>query len=227
MIISCWLGAQDIPSLERTFSVDVECVATGRGHNDRSPVWVAMVDCHGTCVLNIQIAVENVFSYLTPVTGVRAGDIRDTVPLDEALARVHAALGPDVRLVGQSPKSDIDWLKLEQGTHYKDVVDLAQVFKYVDPYRQNRISMFSLMHEASVLLEANPEDAHDPEVDARWSMELYKRYALPGLEKERAKASQMLAAIRPPKSVAKQLNYNCDGVCMAKFYKAKCFCGQP
>ena len=40
-------------------------------------------------------------------------------------------------------------------------------------------------------------------------------------------AKQRLLSSRPPPSFAKRNNYRYEGVCMAAFYPAKCFCGAP
>ena len=60
-----------------------------------------------------------VYSYLNAITGQKEGDLEGAPPLADVIANVKAALGPDVILVGQSIKSDIAWLTLEQGVDYK------------------------------------------------------------------------------------------------------------
>ena len=210
-------------------SVDVECVAMGRGHSDRGVCRVAVVDETERVLLNEYVKPEGrIASYLTPITGVREGDLDNAKSLEAVLAQVYALLSPDVTLVGQAVASDIAWLQLKEGVHYKDVIDLAQVFAAYNP-RYKNTSYFSLQHEANTLLggagliHAGP---HNPANDCIASIRLYKKYCVesPHLLES---AKQQLLQNRPPPSFAKQRNYRYEGVCLAAFYPAKCICGQP
>ena len=210
-------------------AVDVECVATGRGHSDRSVCRVAVVDENERVLLNELVKPDKpVVSYLTPFTGLRAGDLENGKSLDAVLAQVHGLLSPDVTLVGQAVASDIKWLQLVQGVHYKDVVDLAQIFATYNPRFKNT-SYFSLQHEADTLLGGVAmigTGPHDPANDALACIRLHKKYCIesPHLL---ASAKQQLLRNRPPPSPAKQHNYRYEGVCMAAFFPEKCICGQP
>lgn len=124
-------------------SVDVECVATGPGHNDRAPSWVALVDETGARVFNSFIAVSEVFNYLTPVTGHKPGDLDGARSFDEVMQELKTHLGPDVRLVGQNIGGDIKWLNLQQGVDFQESVDIAQSFKAYNP-RYGNYSHFTL-----------------------------------------------------------------------------------
>ena len=210
-------------------SVDVECVATGRGHNDLGVCRVAVVDENERVLLNELVKPDkSVVSYLTPITGLRAGDLDNGKSLDAVLAQVHALLSPDVTLVGQAVANDIKWLQLDQGVHYKDVVDLSEVFATYNPRFQNT-SYFSLQHEADTLLGGVAmigTGPHDPANDALACIRLHKKYCIksPHLL---ASAKQQLLRNRPPPNFRKQHNYRYEGVCMAAFFPAKCTCGQP
>ncbi|GCA65256.1 hypothetical protein KIPB_016687, partial [Kipferlia bialata] len=46
-------------------ALDVECVASGYGHNDRTPCWVAIVDLQGTVLLDKKIRVTEMVSPMT------------------------------------------------------------------------------------------------------------------------------------------------------------------
>ena len=131
-------------------------------------------------------------------------------------------------LVGQSLQSDIDWLGLQEGVDFARSVDLSEQFKCYNP-RFGNTSFFSLQHEAAVLLGAKPSaGAHDPAQDAQWSVQLYNKFVAPANSATLLKdARQKLLRIRPQPSVAKLLNYQHEGVCMAKFFKEKCICKQP
>lgn len=45
-------------------SIDVECVATGKGHSDLSPCWVAVVNSSIEVLVNVVIKVENFYHSL-------------------------------------------------------------------------------------------------------------------------------------------------------------------
>ena len=208
-------------------SVDVECVATGRGHNDRGVCRVAVVDDSERVLLNEYVKPEErIVSYLTPVTGVREGDLDNAKKLEDVLTRVYALLSPDVTLVGQGVRSDITWLRLIKGVHYKDVVELADVFAAYNQ-RYKNMNYFTLQHEADTLLgEMIGSGPHNPANDALASIRLHKKYCVesPHLL---ASAKQQLLRNRPAPNFGKQHNYRYEGVCLAAFRPEKCVCGQP
>lgn len=229
---------------ERIVSVDVECVANGCGHNDRCVARVAVVGtppaghpqagtaAHAELLLDALVAPPDgtsVVSYLTPITGLRAADFDGAAlqTLDAVVAAVRALLGPDVVLVGQGIASDIQWLQLQAGCDYARSVDLAEVFRTYNP-RYSSYNYWTLRHEATTLLSVGrlAHEEHCPADDARSSILLYRKYVVDAPhELEAAKAR--LLSVRPAPSVAKQLNYQYEGVCMAKFMAARCICGQP
>ena len=132
------------------FCVDVEAVATGRGHSDRTP---CLMDQDERVLLKTMIRVDKpIVSYLTPLTGTRLGDLRGAPSYEEVVRKVKALLGRDAVLVGQSVKSDIEWMKLEQGKDYSSTVELSDMFETYNP-RYGNYSRFSLAHEANVLLK--------------------------------------------------------------------------
>ncbi len=144
----------DHSDADRFFSVDVECVATGRRHDDRDVCIVAVVDQNEKVLLKRMVKPEKpVVSYLTPLTGVRAGDLDHASELAAVIAEVKALLGPNAVLVGQNVKSDIKWLKLQQGVDYQRTVELGEMFKAYNS-RYGNFSFFSLAHEANTLLQA-------------------------------------------------------------------------
>ena len=139
-------------SEKRYMSVDVECVANGTRHDAREVCNVAVVDGQGNVLLSKKVKPEGrVVSYLTPITGVRKGDLDNGERLDNVIVEVKALLGHDVTLVGQGVQSDIAWLNLQQGQDYADSVELGEMFKaYNQRYRN--FSYFSLSHEANTLI---------------------------------------------------------------------------
>ena len=141
-------------SSKRYIALDVECVATGRRHDDRDVCLVAVVDTNEKVIYSKRVKPDKpVVSYLTPLTGVRAGDLDKGERLYNVIKEVKALLGEDVVLVGQGVKSDIKWLQLEQGKDYSDTVDLGDMFKTYNPRYGNQM-FFSLSHEANTLLHS-------------------------------------------------------------------------
>ena len=139
-------------SSKRYIALDVECIATGMRHDDRGLCLVAVVDANEDVILKKKVKpTKAVFNYLTPLTGVRQGDLDDGERLGDVLKEVKALLGPDVVLVGQGVKNDIKWLQLEQGKDYDSVVDLAQLFKVYNS-KYGNYSYYSLSHEANTLI---------------------------------------------------------------------------
>ena len=135
-------------------SIDVECVATGRSHNDREVCSVAVVDGKEKVLLVKKVKPKSrVVSYLTPLTGVRSGDLDDADSLEDVVLEVKALLGPDVVLVGQGIKSDIEWLGLKQGKDYASIIDLGEMFKTYNS-RYGNFSYFGLSHEANTLIRS-------------------------------------------------------------------------
>ena len=246
------MAARSLP--EKFVSVDVECVATGKRHDARAVSLVAVVDKNERVLLKKKVKpVEPVVSYLTPLTGLRAGDLDDGDSLESAIAEVRALLGPDVVLVGQGVKSDVEWLQLREGVDYERTIELAELFKTYNP-RYSNYSYFSLSHEANTLLGQGAfgmggaelrmrkccynncfvsasvpagfiADQHDPATDAKASVQLFKKYYANSALL--AQAKQKLLHNRPPPSWAKRNNYRWKGVCMAAFMPKMCFCGAP
>lgn len=144
------MASRSLP--EKFVCVDVECVATGRRHDARSVALVAVVDQDERVLLKKKVKVtETVVSYLTPLTGLTAGDLDDGEPLETVLEEVKKLLGPDVVLVGQGVKNDVEWLRLREGEDYQSTVDLGELFKTFNP-RYSSYNFFSLSHEANTLL---------------------------------------------------------------------------
>lgn len=141
----------------RYMSVDVECVASGCRHDDREVCFVSVVDWDENVLLSKKVKPESpVVSYLTPLTGVRAGDLDNGEKVSDVIAQVKSLLGRDVVLVGQGVKSDINWMELQRGQDYADFKDLGELFKaYNQRYRN--YNFFSLSHEANTLIRSGME----------------------------------------------------------------------
>jgi RNA exonuclease 4 len=138
---------------ETYYCIDVECVATGRRHDERGVALVAVVDKNERLILRKKVKIDRskVVSYLTPLTGIRPGDLDNGESLDSVIRQVKSLLGPNVVLVGQGIANDIKWLNLREGVDYNYSVDLGQFFKVYNP-RYSNYSYFTLQHEANILL---------------------------------------------------------------------------
>ena len=135
-------------------SIDVECVATGYRHDERAVALVAVVNKDERVLLRKTVKPEKpVVSYLTPLTGLRNGDLDDGDRLGNVICEVKSLLGSDVVLVGQGVASDIKWLELKEGVDFHNTVDLGELFKGYNS-RFGNFSYHSLQHEANTLLES-------------------------------------------------------------------------
>ena len=111
----------------RLFGIDVECAATGEEHWDRAPCRCSVVTEDGKTVLDVHIAVPNLFSPLTEYTRMSAEAISRGFPLEQVRDLVRQHVGPRGALVGQSVQHDIEWLHLEEGSDYGTYFDIAEV----------------------------------------------------------------------------------------------------
>jgi hypothetical protein len=77
----------------RILSIDVECVATGYTHEDRSPCSVAIVDDKCQIIFSSLIKpTEKVVSDLYPLTGLRIKDLEQASSLEDVLQKVKSIL---------------------------------------------------------------------------------------------------------------------------------------
>jgi RNA exonuclease 4 len=77
--------------------------------------------------------------------------------LDEALVELKRILPVESVIVGQSIKKDLEWLLLEKDKDYKQMFDVADLFR-IPMQSQNgtiRYRYFSLRHVAKYLLGHN------------------------------------------------------------------------
>ena len=120
------------------YALDVECVATGKTHNDRAVAQIGLVDAYGRCVLNVlRQAEKEVVSYLTPLTGLTAALIDERgVPLEEAIRVLRSSRLPSsAALVGTNIGQDAKWLGLTAPGDCALLVDLAALFRAWDGSR--------------------------------------------------------------------------------------------
>lgn len=81
----------------------------------------------------------------------------DAPPLSEALIKLKAILPKDSVIVGQSIKKDLEWLTLEKDVDYKQMFDVAELFRIPMQSASGtiRYRYFSLRHVAKHLLGHN------------------------------------------------------------------------
>jgi hypothetical protein len=80
----------------RVVCLDVECVASGKGHSDRAPCWVAMLEVPATgaepsVLLDLKMRPPTIFDYMEEMSGVNEATLRDAVPMDTGIQQVRAA----------------------------------------------------------------------------------------------------------------------------------------
>ncbi|GBG25487.1 PAB-dependent polyA-specific ribonuclease subunit PAN2 [Hondaea fermentalgiana] len=163
-------------------SIDVECIATGRTSADRAVARVALVDGDENVLMDALVRPkEKIVSYLTPLTGLEPGSLDDAPSLEEVRAELIKLLPKNAVIVGQAIQHDLDWLRLEEGTHFASSFDIGQLFRM--ERGPGRFRYFSLRHEvlhlegfkgAGVDMQAG---AHDPTLDAIYSVRIYQRFA--------------------------------------------------
>jgi RNA exonuclease 4 len=206
------------------YALDVECVATGKTHNDRAVAQIGLVDAYGRCVLNVYVKPKKeVVSYLTPLTGLTAALIDERgVPLEEAIRVLRSRLPSSAALVGTNIGQDAKWLGLTAPGDCALLVDLAALFRAWDG---SRYVYFSQDHCAKVWLGAvrPPNVAHDAVGDAAVSMALLGCYMrMPDSAKAQCHA-RALATPRDPSFAVKHPSF--EGVCQGN--RRLCTCGAP
>jgi DNA polymerase III epsilon subunit-like protein len=209
-------------------SIDVECVATGVQHHDRSVAQISLIDSSCMPRLNLYVRPERpVASYLTPLTGVTAELLAaQGVPLSQAMATLRAALPRNAVLVGQNIAKDVEWLGLVEGVDFGQMVDLAALLRCWNP-KFCSYTYAAQDHYASVWLgvQRTEADAHDAVADAVISMRLFHAYtAIQHDATAVAAMAERVLATTPKPSFAK-LHPEFEGCCMGN--RQTCKCGAP
>lgn len=219
--------SQAAPPRGPVFSVDVEAVATGPGHNDRSVAQISLVNQTENILVNVFVKqTVPVVSYLTPLTGLTEHMLETFgMELEDAIGVLRSNLPTNATIVGQNIRKDIEWLGLVEGKDYGSLIDLAGLYRIWNP-KYKSLSVFGQDHVAKVLLgweSADGGGAHDAVKDAVKSIRLFNLYntiqATPGAWEQ---ASQALLASPPAPSFARE-NPTFEGVCMGN--RKTCTCG--
>ena len=220
------------PYVATHFSIDVECVATGKEHNARAVAQIALVDQYERCLLNVFVRPPEgaqVHSYLTPLTGLTK-ELIDAhgVPLPEAIERLRATLPRHAVRVGQNIAKDVQWLNLVEGSDFASMVDLAGLWRVWNAQYKSW-SVFGQDHLVKTLLGAEVAAQHDAASDALKSVRLFNYYqwlqtSQGGGEAALEHAKARLLQTTPEPSFAK-LNPSFEGCCMGN--RKTCTCGAP
>ena len=211
------------PDSTPVVAVDVECVATGTTHNDRAVAQIAIVDARTErVVLDVYVKpTMPVTSYLTPLTGITETLLNERgVSFDEALGMVRAVLSPGHVVVGQGVLKDMNWLRLERGTDYGDLIDLAGIWRVWND-RFKSWSVFSQDHLVRTLLGTSVDEAHDAVGDCVKSSRAWLLYErVKNSPDELAAARAKLLAVPPEPSFAKRFP-SFEGVCQGIVARAR------
>jgi hypothetical protein len=108
-------------------AINVDYAATGQGHLDRAPCRVTIVK-GGEVIMDLLINVDPLHSAMSPYTGVSSDDIATGVPMEVAIAQVHAACVGDALFVGHSLARICTLFKLPHESHYVDVIELTRTW---------------------------------------------------------------------------------------------------
>lgn len=207
------------------FAIDVECAATGKAHDARTPIAVSMVDQQLKVIVDeiIQPSVP-IVNYLTPLTGISEGHMAVAKCFSDVVQIIREHLPRDSIIVGQGVGRDLAWLGLTQGVDYNSIVDLSDEIKYYNP-RYGNYSVFSLKHAVSCVLNQDiQENNHSCQEDAIASMKFFNKWSqLTDNQKTGFKIK--MGNTRPAPSFPKLNNYQYQGICLAGFMPKFCICG--
>lgn len=211
------------------YSIDVECVATGKLHGDRAVAQVALVDQWENVILNIYVKPDKpITSYLYDLTGLTPEILENGKDLDEAKKMLLAALPADCTLVGQNILMDVQWMGLKEGEDFSGMQDLAGLFRVYNE-RFKGWSYHSLQHKAKCLLGLDHttlgSKTHNAATDAIMSMRLYWLFRHLETHSDELRVSQQTLLTAPSTPSFATLNAEYEGVCMGN--RKTCVCGAP
>ena len=215
-----------LAAMPNCVALDIECAATGKGHNDLQPCWVVVVNEKLEEILNIKVRVPRLYSPMTEFTGMTKFEIENApYSLDEAIAKVKEVIDASTTIVGQAVYNDIGWLGLVQGIDFKDSVGIEEYFKKYNR-KYGNYNYHSLYNTAYGLLNISmhPNGHHSPVEDCVVSMKLFSKYDTAGKREEAATKLQLMVF---RKQFPKRRQPNKDGVCNGKYNAKLCTCGQP
>jgi len=214
-------GEVEIPK-GKYCSLLVECVATGKGHNDRAVAHIALVDEDMKAIVNVYInPKEEVFSCLTQITTLDEEIMKKYgLEHDFAMKVLLAELNPEIVLVGHNISRHIHRLGLKKGVHYKDKLDVADCWRVWNSNYSN-YTKFSLGHEVQVILHS--QITCNAANDAIFAMQLFQYY-LQLADKAQGLHQVRYHLISTPivKAIHKRFP-EIDNVCMGLY--SKCTCG--
>ena len=78
----------------------------------------------------------------------------------QAVHQLKQCLPPNAILVGQNIGKDIEWLGLQEGQDYVQLMDLVGLFRVWNP-KFNSYSVYSQDHLARILLDWEVNETHD------------------------------------------------------------------
>ena len=160
------------------YSIDVECVAVGPGHNDREVAQIGVVTSLAARWVLGSSNLPSRHPYITALTGITRETFENsaTLKLEEAVKLVREVFPKHAILVGQNIAKDIEWLGLKEGEDFSEIVDLVGVFQVWNA-QYNSFTKFSLAHVCKVLLGVQDEGRlHNAVADAHLSMMAYNAF---------------------------------------------------
>jgi len=166
-----------IPTEGPFFALDVQSVATGYKHMERDIGQIAVIDEQTKIKLNVYVKpAKEVVNFLYELTSLRK-EVLDQygMPEDKAKDLVLQVLPSNCVLVGHNIETNIQALGLQKGKHYRDSVDLSELWKVYNPMYAS-YTKFSLAHEARCLLNVPTNVQRNAVYDGMLSIQLFHLY---------------------------------------------------
>lgn len=206
-------------------AIATECVATGYGHNDRELCRVVIMDKKGCTLIDTLVKPEKeIVSYLTPLTGIKPGDLDNAEPWSVAREKIYSVLSPNTTLLGHTLNNSIKLLQLMPRVHFIRILDTSEFFCTWNK-RSKRVEYFSLAHMANVLFGENMVGVHNPMEGCKACVQIYAKFKDYDEQEIRPVQRKLAKAPRTPSKV-KSFGFSIDGVCLAGYSPQYCKCGQ-
>ena len=155
---------------------DVECV---RWQGSRPRRWPWSMEVR-MCAGQDDQTDAPVVSCLTQLTGITPEQL-EAESLDAVRDAITAVMPSDAIIVGQGIDSDIKWIGLEEGQHFKAAFDIGKLFRKKKPAHWgasgSRYTYFSLRHVVKCLMGTDIQQAdHNPIADAEYALRVFDKY---------------------------------------------------
>lgn len=209
-------------------SLNVEYIANGFGHNDRTPCWIIMTDYEGNILFNKKINPSlskngyDIVSTLEPITGITMEILeKEGLSYNQVITNIKNILDENVVFIGHNVDVDILKLGLDAGVHYKNYIDIAMEFRVARKYGNIIKNKYFTINQEKLILLDKKEETYNLLDDTKITMALFKNWIKPGETKKARAKKKLLETKLPP---TKNEHFVIDGVCCSPYRKDKCIC---